>query len=146
MKDTKISLREITSKSVLTICRLTPSDEQKQFVASNAVSIAEAHFRPDYAWFRVIYADDLPVGFIMIGIDSKQDFCFLWRFMIDKEQQKKGFGKKALKLLFEQLKSKTHVKKVVTSYHPGKGDSSGFYKKILLKSKRLPIGVNLESK
>lgn len=49
MEDIKVSLREITGKTVWEICHLTPSDEQKQFVASNAVSIAQAHFQPDYA-------------------------------------------------------------------------------------------------
>ncbi len=129
-KKAKVTLRKITSETVLEICRLAPSDEQRQFVASNVESIAEAHFRPDYAWFRAIYADDSPVGFVMIGIDPKKDFCFLWRFMIDKRHQKKSFGKKALELVFKHLKSKTNVGKVVTSYHPGKGDPSGFYKKI----------------
>ncbi len=126
----KISLREITNRTVSEICQLEPFDNQKQFVTSNSVSIAEAHSRPDYAWFRAIYADDSPVGFVMIGIDPAQDFLFLWRFMIDKRYQKKGFGKKALELVVENLKSKTNAVKVVTSYHPGEGDPSGFYKKI----------------
>ena len=58
MKDIKISLKK-SQVNRFWQCQLTPLDEQKQFVASNAVSIAEAHFRPDYACFRAIYADDL---------------------------------------------------------------------------------------
>ena len=39
--------------------------EQEGLVAPNSVSIAEAHFWPT-GWFRAIYADDTPVGFVMI--------------------------------------------------------------------------------
>lgn len=125
-----VTLREITKETVWAILQLKPSDDQKQFVASNAESIAEAYFQQDYAWFRAIYADECPVGFIMIGIDSKDDFCFLWRFMIDKMHQKKGFGKRSLELVFEYLKTQTKVLNIITSYHKASGDPSGFYKKL----------------
>lgn len=82
-KISNITIREVTKDTVLEICRLSLFEDQKQFVASNAFSIAQAHFQPDYAWFRAIYADNTPIGFIMFGMDSRDDFCFLWRFMID---------------------------------------------------------------
>lgn len=129
-KKSKISLREVTKENVQEICRLAPSKDQKQFVASNAQSIAEAHFQQDYAWFRAIYADDTPIGFVMLGIDPKEDFCFLWRFMIDEKYQKQGFGRKALELVLEYLRSQTHACRVVTSYHQGHGDPRGFYNQL----------------
>lgn len=129
-KDSRITLREVTKEIVADVCRLSPKDEQKQFVATNAQSIAEAYFEPDYAWFRAIYANDTPVGFVMLGIDPKKDFAFLWRFMIDKKYQKLGFGRQALELVLEHLRSQSHVSRVVTSYHKGQGDPSGFYKQL----------------
>ena len=129
-EQSKITLREITKATVWEILKLKPSHEQEQFVASNAQSIAEAYFQPEYAWFRAIYADEHPVGFVMIGRNPEDDFCFLWRFMIDKRFQKNGFGKRALELLFEHLTSRTDVRRVITSYHEGVGDPRGFYKKI----------------
>lgn len=126
-KASNITLREITKETVVDVCRLSLKDEQRQFVASNAQSIAEAHFEPNYAWFRAIYADETPVGFVMLGRDLEQDFAFLWRFMIDKKYQKLGFGRKAIALVLDHLRSQTNVSRVVTSYHPGIGDPSGFY-------------------
>jgi diamine N-acetyltransferase len=124
-----VTLREITKATVWKILKLKPSDDQRQFVASNAESIAEAYFQQDYAWFRAIYADECPVGFIMTGMDPKDEFCFLWRFMIDEKHQKKGFGKRALELVFEYLKTQTKFLTIITSYHEASGDPSGFYKK-----------------
>ena len=53
----KVHLREITQDTVHTICNLSVRDEQRKFVASNAISIAEAYFY-ETAWFRAIYADN----------------------------------------------------------------------------------------
>ena len=56
-----VTLREITRETVRDVCRLEVGPGQGQFVASAAVSIAEAHFSPE-AWFRAIYAGEVPVG------------------------------------------------------------------------------------
>ena len=58
-----ITLREITQETVRSILDLDVTEEQKKFVASNARSIAEAHFA-ESVWFRAIYADEKPVGFL----------------------------------------------------------------------------------
>ncbi|MBF6223479.1 GNAT family N-acetyltransferase, partial [Nocardia abscessus] len=65
--DQQITLRRITAWTVTDICDLseTLSDEQREMVADNAVSIAEAHFSEN-AWFRAIYLDETPVGFVML--------------------------------------------------------------------------------
>ena len=59
--------------------------EQEPYVATNARSIAEAHFEPR-SWFRAIYADDDPVGFVMAFRDPPKEF-WVWRFMIDAGHQ-----------------------------------------------------------
>jgi diamine N-acetyltransferase len=59
-------LREITKESLRDITRLSVSPEQERLVATNAESIAEAYFLPDIVWLRAIYADDIPVGFLML--------------------------------------------------------------------------------
>jgi len=46
--------------------RVDPS--QERFVASNGMSISEAYFEGDHAWFRAVYADETPVGFVMLAV------------------------------------------------------------------------------
>lgn len=77
-----VTLREVTQETVNSILNLRVTKEQEQFVASNAVSIAEAHFSAD-AWFRAIYADETPVGFLMLSDQPDKGEYFLWRFMVD---------------------------------------------------------------
>lgn len=77
-----VSLREITQETVNSILDLRVTNDQEPFVASNAVSIAQAHFSTD-AWFRAIYADENPVGFLMLSDQPDKGEYFLWRFMVD---------------------------------------------------------------
>jgi hypothetical protein len=60
-----VSLREMDIENLFEILDLKVKPEQESLVAPNAVSIAEAHFWPT-GWFRAIYADDTPVGFVMV--------------------------------------------------------------------------------
>ena len=97
-----VTLREITAETVRTICDLEPHEAQNGFVAPNAVSIAQAHFNPA-AVFRAIYADEEPVGFIMWRPEDDGANCFLWRFMIDRRHQGKGYGREAIALWLKGL-------------------------------------------
>jgi len=128
----KITLREITRDTVKDICKLKVSEEQEQFVAPNAVSIAEAHFSSN-AWFRAIYADETPVGFIMLYEAPQEGWYGLWRFMIDQRYQRRGYGYKALELVIQYIRSKPNVKELITSFREGKGSPKGFYEKIGFK-------------
>src|SRR5918994_841628 len=97
-----VVLREITQDSLQAVLDLAVEPEQEQYVAANARSIAEAHFEPR-AWFRAVYADDDPVGFVMAFRDPPNEF-WVWRFMIDAGHQGKGYGRRALELLVEEAR------------------------------------------
>jgi diamine N-acetyltransferase len=126
--NSEVSLREVTAGTVRAICRLDVSEEQKHFVAPNAVSIAQAYFEPK-AWFRAIYADDTPVGFLMLYDDPDEPEYFLWRFMIAEPYQKMGFGKRSLDLLIEYVRSRPGAYKLRLSCHPGEEGPEPFYRK-----------------
>ena len=124
--DAVVSLREVTAETVRTICELAVKPHQTRFVAPNAVSIAEAYFEP-HAWFRAIYADETPVGFVMLDDNPEEHDYFLWRFMIAGPHQGKGFGKQALRLVVDYVKTRPGARVLETSYVPGDGSPAGFY-------------------
>ena len=125
-----VTLREITQENLYEILELQVTKNQENFVASNAVSLAEAHFYPEIAWFRAIYADETPVGFIMLEDDPANSLYHLWRFMIDARFQKCGFGRRALELAIEHVKTRPGAKALSTSCVPGEGSPGTFYEKI----------------
>lgn len=118
----EVELREITRDTVRAICALEVDESQKDLVAPNAVSIAQAYFY-DEAWFRAICAGGEPVGFVMIydptlsSAPEEPDF-FLWRLMIDRRHQGKGYGRAAVRLVAHHVRTRgarrllvSHVKR-----------------------------------
>ena len=95
---------------------LEPFESQYNFVADNSYSLAEAYANAvsgRYAQPFGVYDGETPVGFVMIGYDIAdeeddyekypltRDNYLIWRFMIDKKYQGKGYGKKAMRLALE---------------------------------------------
>ena len=130
-RDAVMSLREITRETVRQICRLsdTLSPEQRKMVAPNAVSIAEAYFEKR-AWFRAVYADEVPVGFVMLYDDPESDYIYLWRFMIAGPHQRKGYGRRALERVLEHALLRPNVRAIKASYVPIEGGAGPFYRKL----------------
>lgn len=129
--EAEISLREITADTVREICNLsdTLTPPRKYMVAPNAASIAQAHFS-EHAWFRAIYADDTPVGFLMLYDDPQEPEYFLWRLMIAGPHHGKGFGRRAIALLVDHVRTRPGATVLETSCGQGPGSPEGFYRKL----------------
>ena len=125
----EVTLREITEETLGSILQLEVAEDQKTFVASNAVSIAQAHFST-YAWFRAIYAGDTPVGFVMLYIDQVKPDYGVWRLMIDTAYQGNGYGSQAMRMVIEYVRGLPNAKELAVSYVPGEGNPSHFYEKL----------------
>ena len=113
-----LRIEKINGKNVWEILKLRVSESQKEFVATNDVSIIEAYTTitaNGFAFPFGIYDGKTPVGFMMIGYDSADYWedapniargnYSLWRLMIDENYQKKGFGRKAVGLGLDFIKS-----------------------------------------
>ncbi|MCE7989428.1 MAG: GNAT family N-acetyltransferase [Caldilinea sp. CFX5] len=130
--DATVTLREITAATVNDILKLKVAAAQEQFVANNAVSLAQAHFSK-YAWFRAIYADETPVGFLMLHDEPESaegPIYYLWRFMLDDRYQRMGFGRKAIGLLVDYVKTRPNATELLLSYVPQDGGPKPFYESL----------------
>jgi diamine N-acetyltransferase len=106
-----LSLREITKETFRSILDLKVAEGQEDLVGNNGNSLALALFDKK-AWYRGIYAGDDPVGFLMLSIDREKPEFYLWRFMIDAAHQKKGYGKRSMELLIEEVGSQPEAKEL----------------------------------
>jgi diamine N-acetyltransferase len=131
LANAQVSLREVTGETVRTICRLsdTLTPPKRYMVAPNAVSIAEAHFEPK-AWFRAIYADETPVGFIMLYDDAEEPMLFLWRLMVATPHQGNGYGRRAVELLLDYVEKRPGATELLVSCGEGAGSPEGFYHRL----------------
>ena len=86
--------------------------EDQPFVAPNDVSLRQADEanaeQPGTARPFAIYADEMLVGFCMFAFnpedEDEDDRYWLWRFMIDKNEQGKGYGQAALHEVIKYFK------------------------------------------
>jgi diamine N-acetyltransferase len=120
-----VELREVTKDTVRQVCALEVHDNQKGYVAANALSIAQAHFEPT-AVFRAIYLGEEPIGFVQWRNADTPDVAVLWRFMVDRAHQLAGHGRAALALALHEMKA-TGFKAVETSVVIGPSSPLKFY-------------------
>lgn len=123
----RVTLREITKDNLWDVLRLSVTPQQERFVASNAISLAEAHFETKPPWYRAIYANDVAVGFLMLEYDESYN---LWRFMIGAQYQGRGYGREALEHLFVHVRTLPGGNALYTSCVPGAGSPGPFYEKL----------------
>ena len=129
--DARISLREITVDSVNPVIHLsdTLTVDQQKLVPSNAVSIAQAHFLPR-AWPRAVFANETPVGFLMLHDNPDLGEYFLWRLMIAGPHQRKGYGRRAIEHLVAYVKTRPKAIYLCASYVPLDKGLDTFYEKL----------------
>ncbi len=132
----KIHLKKVTDKNFDDVIRMsdTLTDYQKQCVAPNAISIAQAYINYKRAWPRVITLGNKPIGFVMIAlwdddipIEDRPAY-FLWRFMMSKDYQQKGYGRQVLDQIVEKCKN-DGIKMLYTSCHTEGEQPYKFYTK-----------------
>lgn len=129
-EDVSITLKEITKENLREVLKLKVAPEQERFVTTNPVSIAQAYFDRDVAWFRAIYANDAPVGFVMLHDEPAERKYYLWRFMVDHRYQKHGYGARALKQVIEYVRQRPGASELLTSVVPGDGCPGSFYERL----------------
>lgn len=113
-----LRLEKINGHNVWDILKLKVAESQRHFVASNDKSIIEAYTTitgNGYAFPFGIYEDNTPVGFLMIGFDTDDYWddappvatgnYNLWRLMIDEKYQNKGYGREAVRLALDFIKT-----------------------------------------
>lgn len=125
-----VELRKITKENYEECLNLNIAEGQKDFVSSTAHSLAQAWIYYDTAFPFAIYANNIMVGFIMLGYYEVEGYYTLWKFMIDEKYQNKGYGKKALRLGIDYLVNRYKVKEVYTAYYTTNHIARNLYESI----------------
>ena len=132
MSESAVTLREITEDTVRAVTKLSVADDQLGFVATNAVSLAQALFS-DCAWYRAIYSGEELAGFVMIADDTLRKAppakpeVAIWRLMVDQRFQGRGIGRAAMQQVIEHVRAKRAFEHLDVSYVPGPGCPEKFY-------------------
>jgi len=131
-----ITLREITEDNVRDVLALRLAPGQERFVSSVADSLAEAEEHPEgNPWFRAVYADGQPVGFVMLSWDVEprppdiNGPWFLWKLLVDHRHQGRGYGRQVVERIVELVRAEGATE-LLTSHVPGDEGPAGFYARL----------------
>lgn len=137
-----VRIEPINAKNVWEIIKLRVSEEQKNFVAPNDLSIIEAYIaitENGHAFPFGIFDENVPVGFLMIGYDVDDSYenppkiaygnYSIWRLMIDEKYQRKGYGREALRLALDFIRTYPcgKAKFCYLSYEPDNENAKKLY-------------------
>jgi diamine N-acetyltransferase len=125
----KVKLKKVTADNWEEVVELELRGSQEDLVASNLYSVAEAQFDPD-ARPRAVYAGKRIVGFLMYDVEKtkgKAKEASIYRFMIDRKYQGKGYGRKALSKALEEIRGIPGVNRISICYMPKNPVAKPFY-------------------
>ena len=125
-----VELREITKDNLEDILELRVAEYQEKFVSSTAYALAQAWVYKETAFPFAIYADNVLVGFVMLGYYEPKKQYTLWKFLIDKRYQNKGYGKKALQHAVKYLKETFNVSEIYTGVALGNAIAKHLYNSV----------------
>lgn len=125
-----VELREITKDNLEQMLALRITESQKDFVSSTAHSLAQAWVYKDTAFPFAVYADDVMVGFVMLGYYEERAQYTLWKFLIDERYQHKGYGREALKLAIKYLIERFNVTEIFTGVAYGNDVAEALYRSV----------------
>ena len=118
-----LEFRPVTQENWNALIKLRVRQDQKNFVASNLYSIAEAQlgFEEEGHWHLSafgLYADDEPVGFAMTGLNHGHSRFqgFIVRLMVDESFQGKGYGRSATVSMIEWFRADNRMKAACITY------------------------------
>lgn len=114
-----IELKEVVKENWVDCINLSLRPEQVGNLASNSDTIAQSKFETHHR-VRAIYCENKVIGLLSYCHETDpvdlELFC-IFRFMIDKDHQGKGYGSQALALVAEEIKA-AGGKRIQTMHKP----------------------------
>ena len=101
-----ITLQKVDESNFIPCFDLELNDWQKEFVPHPIRSLAQAYvYYKQCTPFAVLSGGEV-VGYIMVIYDYDEETYNIWHLMIDRRRQGKGFGRAAMELALEYIRTK----------------------------------------
>ncbi len=113
-----ITISPLSPANFDAVVALRVTDEQRPFVASNVLSIAQSKIW-NYLVPVVITESGSPIGFVLYGEDPESHRVYLVRLMVDHVFQRRGHGAAAIRLILAELQEAYDCREVFVSVVPG---------------------------
>lgn len=127
--DERLELVRVTSANAALVTALRLHAHQIDFMSSVAASLREAS-RSTLACPRAIMRGARAIGFLMYDLPdaSSPSVVRIYRFMIDFQEQGKGYGRSALRLAISEIAHIPEVHRVEICYFPDNEPARTLYR------------------
>lgn len=131
-----ICLKDVTIENYFDVLNLEVHPNQRNFIVSNSISLAEAYVydkNGDFIAPLAVYDKEVLVGFVMISYDQKIGISkgnyLLFRFMIDKRFQDLGYFKPTMDAVIDFVRTESAGKatSLWLSYEPENNQARSCY-------------------
>lgn len=122
-----VGLRPVAPGDEAALVALEVAPDQVDWVAANSVSLAQARANSRCAPLGILAADSL-VGFAMYE-DYGEDIFALHRLMVDQSEQRRGYGREAVRQLVEHLRERGAVT-LYLSFRADNTPAQAFYEQM----------------
>ena len=137
-----IKLQTITEENFDDVIGLSVKSNQEHFMKSNVYSLAQCYlYREANDVFPfAILKDELVVGFVLLYSDEEdtEPSMTIWRMMIGKDYQQRGYGKKAMHEIIQWVQSFQKYNLLYITHHPENLGAHKLYESLGFKE----IGMN----
>ena len=117
-ENVEVSVHPVVRENWRAVRDLTVSEAQREFVAEPSHYLALCCYED--IWHPLaVYAGGEVVGFLMWGIDSADDSCWLGGILIDHRHQGRGYGRRAILVTLDMLNEAHGLQRFTLSYLPG---------------------------
>lgn len=129
-----VTVRPVTRADLGALFDLKTTPEQRAFVASNEITLAEAPYNAG-SYVFTISADGIPVGLIALidmtehdNVESEDEptSAFIWRLLVGADHQRKGYGKAALEWSIDWARERGRPR-VSIEVEPGNASAMKLY-------------------
>jgi len=129
-----VSLRDITRENWRECAGMRVEFSQLHFVGHNLSSLAQSKYEPECVPLA-IYNDEQMVGFVMYRPEDHglAKIWFIQRLMIGEFHQKKGYGRAAMNILIDRLRSQPGYNAILVSVVPQNTVAQKLYKDLGFK-------------
>lgn len=145
---TFITLKRIDETNFIDCFNLKLAKGQEHFVSHPIRSLAQAYVYYHQCTPFGIYTGDTMVGYVMVIFDYDTGEYNLWHLMIDRNHQRKGYGKQAVRACLGYIRQEPFGPGTVVSLtcHKENSVAISLYRSLGFQETENPDGEEIEMK
>jgi diamine N-acetyltransferase len=115
--DAQVTLQPVDQSNWRAVTRLEVFDDQREFVAEPCSYLALCCYGQDWQPLAICRGGQV-IGFMMWSTDPADGSCWLGGIFIDRDSQRQGYGRQAVRAAMAMLKERHGYEDFALSYQP----------------------------